>query len=397
MIDFIITIDYELFGNGGGDVQRDIVEPTDRLLAICDRHAAKLTIMFEMGQYWAMKDAEELRSRELGYSPAKAMETQLRRVIGSGHDVQLHLHPQWIGAEYQGGLWRLNFDQIRVCDLDNVEHHESGALSLGAILRRGKETLESLLKPVDPDYECIAFRAGGFYIEPAGGAIEAMRSAGLWADTSVVPGYVVDYPCPADFRCAPRNSGVWWTNRRSVVECGQEGEGLLEFPVYSEMKPYLCNFKPAKLIATLKRRAIEKRDPHCRVHAATQSVSSLRSVMTKLLSKNAIKFDICKLSAGDMCRMFASAVEKQTADTRCDIYPVVCLGHSKDFWNEAALDEFFRRISSYRKYRSKFRWNTLGGVVQQIRSAHPGAVEVGSATDERPGHVSPDDISKTVR
>lgn len=380
MIELIISLDYELFGNGGGDVQRDVVEPTGRLLATCDRHGAKLTIMFEMGQYWAMRDAEGPLSRELGYSPAKAMETQIRHAIRLGHDVQLHLHPQWVGARYQDGLWHLNFNQITICDLDHMEGHNDRVLSLAAILRRGKETLESLLAPVDSNYRCNTFRAAHFNVEPEDQFIKAMHSAGLWADSSVVPGYVADYPCPTDYRWAPESSGFWWTSQKSVIERGQEGEGLLEFPVYSEMKPYLCNFKCAKLVATLKRRALEKQDPHCRVDAATQSVSSFRSTMRKLLSKNAVKLDICKLSAHDMYRMFASALDKHRAIPTRDIYPLVCLGHSKDFWNDAALDEFLTRISSTSTYGSEFRWNTLGAVTQQIRSTDPHTVSSGSAT-----------------
>jgi hypothetical protein len=382
MIELVISIDYELFGNGGGDVQRDIVEPTSRLLAICDRHSAKLTIMFEIGQYWAMKQAEQALQHDLGYSPAKAMEMQIQRALGSGHDVQLHLHPQWIGAEYRDRLWHLNFQRIRVCDLDDAKDRDSATLSLVDILRRGKETLESLLRSVDSGYECSAFRAGGFYIEPAERVIETMRRVGLWADSSVVPGYVADEPLPIDFGSAPPNAGYWWTSRRSMTERGQDCQGVLEFPLYAEMKPYFWNFKLSKFRATLKRRALEKQDPHCRVRSAPRSTASPRSVLRKLFSKNAMKFDICKLSTGDMCRMFAAVVEKQAADPCSGIYPVVCLGHSKDFWNDAALDAFLRKISSHRKYRSAFRWNTLGGIVRQILATYGHAVGAEAVIEE---------------
>jgi len=374
MIELIISIDYELFGNGSGDVRRDVVEPTARLLTICDRYGAKLTIMFEIGQYWAMKDIDELLRRDLGYSPADAMETQIQHAVRSGHDVQLHLHPQWIGAEYRGRLWHLNFNRIRVSDLGSGA--DPAPVSLRAVFQRGKDTLEALLRPVDPDYECCVFRAGGFYVEPARRVIETMRSVGLRADSSVVPGYTADEPLPIDFRDVPAGLGFWRTSRRSMAEQGQAGEGVLEFPLYAEMKPYLCNFKLSKFRATLKRKALEKRDPHSRVRSAPQSTASSRSALRKLFSKNAMKFDVCKLSAGDMRRMFASAVAKQAASPSRGIYPVVCLGHSKDFWNDTALDTFFRTISSHRKYRSAFHWNTLGGIVQQILADQTCAVAV---------------------
>jgi len=366
MIELIITVDYELFNNGGGHVQRDMIEPTNRLLAICDRHAAKLTIMLEIGQYWAMKQAEQALQHDLGYSPAQAMETQVQLALGSGHDIQLHLHPQWIGAEYRDKMWHLNFHQIRLCDLDDAQKGDSASLPLAGVLRRGKETLEALLRPVDASYECNAFRAGGFYIEPGDRIIEAMRRVGLWADSSVVPGYVADEPLPVDFGSVPIGPGYWWTSRRSMTERGRASEGVLEFPLYAKMKPYLCNFKPTKFRATLKRRAIERQDPHCQVHSAPQSTASPRSALRKLFSSNAMKFDICKLSAGDMFRMFAWAVQQQAAGPNGGFCPVVCLGHSKDFWNDVALDAFLGRISSHRKYRSEFHWNTLGGIVGQI-------------------------------
>jgi hypothetical protein len=92
-----------------------------------------------------------------------------------------------------------------------------------------------------------------------------------------------------------------------------------------------------------------------------------------------MKFDICKLSAADMYAMFVSAVETQEAGLAHGVHPLVCLGHSKDFWNDAALNAFFDRISSHPKYRSAFRWNTLGGTVKQILSRRPQSAAVESA------------------
>jgi hypothetical protein len=371
MIDLIITLDYELFGNGSGQVRRDIIEPTNRLLTLCDRYSAKLTIMLEVGEYWALKQAEADGSLDLDYSPAGEIEKQARDAVRRGHDVQLHMHPQWLDARYENGRWHLNFDLIRMSDVGCVSGSGQGVSGISAVLRRGKRTLETMLVGADLAYECVAFRAGGFCIQPAGEVIEAMRDVGLWADSSVAPGQTSQEPCPIDFRAASGRSGFWWTTRQSVVDRGRAYEGVLEFPVYTEMKPYLCNFKLSKLIATLRRRAIERRDPQSRVAAAPQSVLSVRSVASKLLSRHAVKFDICKLSAADMFGMFVSAVERHRAERRNAAYPLVCLGHSKDFWNDAALDAFFERISSHPKYRSAFRWNTLGGTVKQILSRGP--------------------------
>jgi hypothetical protein len=64
-VHLVLSLDYEMFGNGAGDVMRDVIQPTARLLRICDSHGAKLSILFEVGEYWAMKNAEEAGSLNL--------------------------------------------------------------------------------------------------------------------------------------------------------------------------------------------------------------------------------------------------------------------------------------------------------------------------------------------
>ena len=51
--DCIPTLDYEIFGNGLGDVRMDVIEPAHRILSLCNAHHAKMTIFFEVAEYWA--------------------------------------------------------------------------------------------------------------------------------------------------------------------------------------------------------------------------------------------------------------------------------------------------------------------------------------------------------
>jgi hypothetical protein len=148
------------------------------------------------------------------------------------------------------------------------------------------------------------------------------------------------------------------------------------------MKPYLWNFKLSKLVPTLRRRARERRDPQSKVGAAPQSVASPLRIAAKLFSKHAVKFDICKLSAADMFAMFVSAVKGHEAGPGQMTCPLVCLGHSKDFWNDAALDRFFAKITSHPKYQSAFRWNTLGGTVKAVLAGRPRAAEAALAGEK---------------
>ena len=40
----LLTLDYELYGDGTGDVLRDVVKPTERILSICERFGCRITI-----------------------------------------------------------------------------------------------------------------------------------------------------------------------------------------------------------------------------------------------------------------------------------------------------------------------------------------------------------------
>ena len=102
-LSFIITADYEIFGNGLGCVKKCMVEPTERMLEICDKYDATLTLFVDVCEYWAFKKAADeviLYSEEL---PHILIEQQLQDAIKRGHDVQLHFHPQWLDAKYEAG------------------------------------------------------------------------------------------------------------------------------------------------------------------------------------------------------------------------------------------------------------------------------------------------------
>ena len=363
MIDLILSLDYEIFGNGAGDVMRDIIEPTNRLLDIFDSQGAKLTIMFEAAEYWAFKQMED--KLDLGYSPAKAMEEQAQDAIKRGHDVQLHLHPQWIGAELENCLWCVRMNQWCIADLPHgLGDHEDEYSIMGA-LSKGKRTLESMLCPVKPAYECIAFRAGGFHIQPSSLVISAMKAVGLLIDSSVVQGLYVQSPqWRCDFRAAVSSYGYWWTTADDVCRSGPEGEQILELPVYSRMQPYITNFRWLQFRKVLRCQKLQSSHSGV-IHGNTEK---LTEALSKLTSIQPVTVDFCVLSARSMVR----AVEKIMAtngysDNETDkTVPVVLIGHSKDFWNDKHLNSVLSTMRSWSKSKGGIRFSTFSNVAETV-------------------------------
>jgi hypothetical protein len=100
-----------------------------------------------------------------------------------GHDIQLHLHPQWTKAEYTGGRWKLSGDW------SILNYDEKTAFEL---LSAGKEYLENLLRAIKPDYACVSFRAGSSIIAPSPFILTALARLGIKLDMSIVGGMYHD-------------------------------------------------------------------------------------------------------------------------------------------------------------------------------------------------------------
>src|SRR5690554_355033 len=113
----ILTFDYELFGDGLGNVFTHIIAPSNKILQLCDRHNIRTTIFFEVLEYIKLKEEWE-KGNSMGYSenPVKAIEQQIQQAATDGHDIQLHIHPQWHNAKYVNGQWNLNLNNWRLGD-----------------------------------------------------------------------------------------------------------------------------------------------------------------------------------------------------------------------------------------------------------------------------------------
>jgi hypothetical protein len=264
----------------------------------------------------------------------------------------------------------VRIDQWRIDDLPHGLGDREDEFSITGALSKGKRTLQNMLRPVKPTYECIAFRAGGFHVQPSRRVIPAMKAVGLLIDSSVVQGLYVQSPrWHCDFRTAVSNHGYWWTTADDVCRSGPEREQILELPVYSRMKSYVTNLRWSKLRAELKRRKLESRYPDTIKQAGgIRSTYKLTDVLRKLASMNPVIVDFCKLSARSMVK----AVEEitRTNDWNGDeierTVPVVLAGHSKDFWNDKHLDSFLAAMQSSACGKGGIRFSTFSDVAEVL-------------------------------
>ena len=331
----ILSLDYEIFGNGTGSVKKHIVSPTDRILKICNDNNFKLTIMFEVCEYWAFKQAEnEGILNHLEYSPSKDMELQIQEAVRQGHDVQLHMHPQWLNSKYLENRWSLDFNQWKLSDLPTSNTNSSNKYTILKALEKGKNTLEDLLKPIDNNYSCIAFRAGSWCIQPEKDILKAMKTLGIKIDSSVFKGGLSYGISDYNYESAPYSIGYWWTQKDNVCSIGPLEENIIEAPIQTVNMPFYKNYNFQKLKSVFSSRIKKK-------SSEEGYASSYPSIFTNPFSNYPFKFDFCKLNFKEMVSFVRIAQESKYYQEE-GVVPIVAIGHSKDFFNERAFSQFLQ-------------------------------------------------------
>lgn len=219
----LLTLDYEIFGNGSGDVFENLVAPMHRLLEIAREEGFRYTIFFETIEFLRMK-REFCGGNSMGYAenPVLAVEKQLIEAYQSGHDVQLHIHPQWAAARWEENGWILDENWA----LGSYGTDEE----LLDLIKEGKDYLESILRRVDSGYKCTALRAGAYCLQPSGRIAAVMKKLGLYVDSSIVPGAVsVDKRGIYDYSSVSKHLDYWFADRE--MEIDTPNGSILELPL----------------------------------------------------------------------------------------------------------------------------------------------------------------------
>ena len=195
---FLFSADYELyFGENYLSENEVLIKPTEELLQVFKEEGIPITLFADVACVWRH------RSLGVGADFVSLFEDQLQRAVRKGHDVQLHLHPHWLTSQYDGQAWYADDSRFKLSDIGYAKGQNG--LTAEELIVRGKDYLEDLLRPVDPFYRCLAFRAGGFGVQPDDKAlIRALLSAGFKIDSSIAPGmFLKSKVNQIDFRQIP--------------------------------------------------------------------------------------------------------------------------------------------------------------------------------------------------
>jgi len=317
MLNIIITVDYEIFGNGTGDFKEHVIKPMDRILDICNEHSVSISIMFEVMEYIAVKKYDDQLREDLGYSPKEKMEEQINRAYSNGHDIQLHIHPQFRNMKYNGKKFVLDENLTPYLELESSEVEN--------ILKKGKKTLESVIE--DDDYTCKALRLSNIgWRKVPENTVGPMKKLGLKIHS------LSDK--------IPKNERGYWK-----IE-----EDVYEIPIHSTLVNLFQFLNPRKLFIYL----------YIWLHTGLNIFDGGRKESSNEKTgrgKINSKWDFSKLTYEEMMKYLE--LGKKRYDYNEFEVPLVMIGHTKDFFNEGSFEGFLKKIE--RKNSKVIEFETLEG------------------------------------
>lgn len=248
MLRILWSADYELFlGENFLSEEKVLLEPTQALLETCEQLGIPLCLFADVACLWRYRQKGEQAFPD-------AAEEQLRGALRRGHDVQAHAHPHWLQARREDGRWSAPLDSYLVGALEDAR----------PLLASIRDHLNRLLRPVDPEYDCVAFRAGNYGIQPrVEHVFSALRETGYRLDSSVVPNLVM------------RNA-VNRIDFRGYPERDTTLHGLYEVPIAT------ARFGPLDAVRRRLRRPAKGRPRGRTIHSAAGQRPSLRSRLFRL-------------------------------------------------------------------------------------------------------------------
>ena len=358
MLRVVFTVDYEIHGNGDGCPNALMVEPTDRLMRLFDRYGARLTIMADVAEILKFREYKLAHGHDAYHYDA--IVEQLRRAVRTGHDVQLHIHSSYFNARNENGLWLQDWSEYDFARLPLQR--------MSWMVNTGKRFLESQLRPAQPSYRCVAFRAANWSVSPSSNVVAALVGNGITIDTSVFKYGRRDGLVKFDYSQAHSALAPWPVKSDDI--CVRDDAGWLwEVPIYSERRWIGAFVTPGRLFRAItgrRHRIGSSAAPGCTAladataRAVAPRAASAASALRAAVQFHAWKADFNQCAGTQLINALGRASRRYDANGSNDL-PFVLIGHSKLFTarNEGRLEPFLAHSS---RHADRFGFATLGSL-----------------------------------
>ena len=320
----ILSYDYELFfGDRSGTVEKSLIQPTNRLLDCMESVGFKGDFFVD----WQMLKYLKKEGTERTDADYTLIYNQLKDIVRRGHRVELHIHPHWVDAKYNGdGTW--DFSDFTRYSLNSFSEDE-----IVQMFEEGVSLLTGIAREVEPDYKIVAFRAGGWAVQPFTALKKAFVKTGIKIDSSVMRGaYAQNDGSFYDFRNAPIAKEGFYNFEDDV--CQEKAGGVfIEVPI-SNVKQGFWYRVIRRIYAML---------PNHSIKCLTDGTHTRKNSTTMSRSSENVSLTFSNVNPWNL--LYAQAMDKSNLSCYID--------HPKDFTNnsESAIDALakVRKVSIHYK------------------------------------------------
>lgn len=317
MLEFIFTLDYEIYGDGSGSLRECVIRPAKYLLDIFKGYGYPFVVFPEVLE---IEKIEEYHSDP----DIDLVRLQLQEVLNTGNEIGLHLHSWWANAKYINGRWQLDYSQANLCNMPDYKIKE--------IISRGLVILRQLIN--DSQYQPIVFRNGLWIMQPTKEITKILNEFNLKIDSTLFKGgrirkYNVDY------RPSVRNQYYW--RILDDVNKHQDDGLLLEVPIYTELVPFW------KMISRLVQKENRSINPEVQSERQGKIIEPWVRFGDFFRFKYPRKLDYCFMSLEEILISLNKLISLDEK-TRHDYKPVVLVGHTKNLTDFKKMDRILEFI-----------------------------------------------------
>lgn len=338
----IIEDDWELNGNGVGNVAELQYLPCDFLLRMAKTYGFKISFMVEVLQQLAYRryedDFQDLRIQ------ADLWDACVLRMRNEGHDVQLHIHPQWYDA-------RINTQgHFLLSHHWNIATYE--AASRMDMLRQSIHYLTALLSSSGTPHEIHSFKTGAWAIQPSEGILQDLEAVGIQIVLGVGRGlhfegkdFFVDY---RGLECADL---PYFPDYTDICRVSPVQTGVVVCP----LAHYRVRYRDVLLRLLHKAREhLGPDQPTARVRDIPNFVQSTSPISGHMKLQLARPLDVAANPFGELVHAFKTIIRRAESFDRA-LFPVIIQTHSKKYYgNWKTLERFFRYLTGEHKRQIVF-------------------------------------------
>ncbi len=254
--DFCFTFDYELcLGKSSGTVENCLIKPTNILASVIQKHSVNSIFFVDaLFLYRVRRQPNVAAQRDY-----EKISEQLLYLFELGIQIELHIHPHWLDAEYNELQNTWHFPSHRHYRLHSLNSKNPSSIwSKCGCIKYAKFELERIIHKADDSYKPTIFRAGGWCLEPFEQIADALSQNKIFLDSSTAHNFSLkSLSHDVNFNNLPQKAS--WSFDLDIRHENEEGEfktmaianhsiSLLKYRAYKLWDIFLSKNKETKKV-----------------------------------------------------------------------------------------------------------------------------------------------------